>query len=132
MKKQEIDQMYANIERHGNNLLKLFPDTTEKDPIKLCKKLHSLENKAHNLTLDECNTGNSHHVELCNILEKVKRLLFRDTFGSDYELYKSVFINGDARGYALKIKDDYIREHNIDLYKDWGGYGIIAPDFTPE
>lgn len=38
--------------------------------------------------------------------------------------------NGDARGYALKIEDNYMRENNIVLFQDWGGYGIIAPDFS--
>ena len=39
--------------------------------------------------------------------------------------------NGDARGYALKIPDNYMRENNIRLFTDWGGNGILAPDFTP-
>lgn len=38
-----------------------------------------------------------------------------------------VFINGDPRGYALKIQP----EHAADLPKDFGGYGIIAPVETP-
>lgn len=41
-----------------------------------------------------------------------------------------VFINLDARGYALKIKDEYMLEHGLNLHRDWGGYGIIAPDLT--
>jgi hypothetical protein len=32
----------------------------------------------------------------------------------------------------LKIDDDYVRKNNIDIYKDFGGYGIIAPDFREE
>jgi len=39
-----------------------------------------------------------------------------------------VFFNSDPRGYALKIKDDYTRD--ITIYRDWGGYGILAPDFS--
>jgi len=42
------------------------------------------------------------------------------------ELYKAVFINGDPRGYALKIKDEFVRENNLTIYQDWGGYGILA------
>jgi len=38
------------------------------------------------------------------------------------------WLNGDPRGYALKI-DLLPGEH---LHQDWGGYGILAPDFTPE
>ena len=43
----------------------------------------------------------------------------------------------EARGYALKLvsrpalgQDDALLE-TASIYKDWGGYGIIAPDFTP-
>ena len=42
---------------------------------------------------------------------------------------KVLFCNGDARGYALKIDDEYIRNNNFNIHRDWGGYGIIAPDF---
>jgi hypothetical protein len=43
-----------------------------------------------------------------------------------------IFLNGDARGYALKIQDDYVRDNNLDIHKDWGGYGILAPEFDGE
>jgi hypothetical protein len=35
-----------------------------------------------------------------------------------------LFINGDPRGYALKVQS----ENAGDLPQDWGGYGLIAPD----
>lgn len=41
-----------------------------------------------------------------------------------------VFLNQDPRGYALKIKDNYVRLHGLNIYKDWGGYGIIAPEIN--
>jgi len=41
-----------------------------------------------------------------------------------------VFINRDPRGYALKINDDWMRATDCRLHRDWGGYGIIAPDLT--
>ena len=40
------------------------------------------------------------------------------------------FINGDCRGYALKIKDQYVRENNLKIQTDFGGYGLIAPDLS--
>jgi len=121
--------MYQQIEQHGQNLNAIF--NTGLDNIKLCKKLHSLENKAHRLCEIECNTGEDKDVELSAILTKVKKVLFPDTFNSDAELYKSVFINGDPRGYTLKIKSEYAKANNLSIEQDWGGYGIIAPDFTP-
>ena len=42
---------------------------------------------------------------------------------------KVLFLNGDARGYALKIDDEYLKNNNFNIHRDWGGYGIIAPDF---
>jgi len=35
-----------------------------------------------------------------------------------------LFVNTDARGYALKVQPD----HAADLTTDWGGYGILAPE----
>ena len=28
------------------------------------------------------------------------------------------------------MKDDFIRDSKVNIYKDWGGYGIFAPDFS--
>lgn len=39
-----------------------------------------------------------------------------------------IFINRDPRGYALKLSEKFARDKQI--YKDWGGYGILAPDFS--
>jgi hypothetical protein len=41
-----------------------------------------------------------------------------------------IFHNGDPRGYALKIREEYVREHALDIHRDWGGYGILAPDLS--
>jgi hypothetical protein len=40
-----------------------------------------------------------------------------------------VFLNGDSRGYAIKIEDEQVRDENMRIERDWGGYGIIAPEF---
>lgn len=109
-------KMYQRIEKHGNDLNAIF--NTGIDPIELCKKLRRLEKQATILTTDYCNTGNQHELELEKIQKKVNRLLKTDL----------VFINLDPRGYALKIQSEDAKDLNI--YKDWGGYGIIAPDLT--
>lgn len=36
----------------------------------------------------------------------------------------------DPRGYALKIRDEWMAKHETALHRDWGGYGIIAPDLS--
>ncbi len=120
-KKKEI--LYSRITKHGQNLKAVFNLDQDIDPVKLCKRLFRLENKAHKLALDFCN-GEIDQLEwdqkANKILTKVEAILKNK---------KVLFLNGDARGYALKIDDGYIRNNNLNIHRDWGGYGIIAPDF---
>ena len=138
VKSTKRERMYERIRQHGENLLAIFPRAIERDPVKLCKKLRRLES-----------LGNAHALRLCNgpeyasehdawavkerILTKVQILLGYATGEV------KVFINQDPRGYALKIDDAWIRANmkRMDigralgaLHHDWGGYGILAPDFA--
>ena len=119
--KKEI--LYSRITKHGQNLKAVFNLNQDIDPVKLCKRLFRLENKAHKLALDFCN-GEIDQLEwdqkADKILTKVEAILKNK---------KVLFLNGDARGYALKIDDEYIRNKNLNIHRDWGGYGIVAPDF---
>jgi hypothetical protein len=119
MNKQDKYIMYQRIEKHGDNLKSIF--NLDVDSVKLCKQLFRLENKAHKLALDYCNgvfEGNIDK-ESEKIISKVAKLLNTNTF--------NMFFNSDARGYALKFFEDFSKDKPI--HKDWGGYGIIAPDF---
>lgn len=123
------ESMYQQIEKHGANLNAIFE--TGLDNVKLAKKLHSLELKAHKLAEDYCNGANGvttdNWDEKCEpILKAIDKILNYEKKGIP------VFINGDARGYALKIKDDYVKAQKLAIYQDWGGYGILAPDFNGE
>ena len=121
MKKADRERMNSNIEKHGNNLNAIF--NTGLEPVKLCKKLFRLENKAHRLATDYCNgvvSCDQFDTDSQKILDKVASILGNNL---------GIFVNGDARGYALKIDDRLA--HQMKIYKDWGGYGILAPDFTP-
>jgi len=123
------EKMYKRIEKHGNDLIRLFPDTVELDPIKLCKKLRTIELKAERITLELCNGVPSAravaaeaqlekiHDKICQILGVTRR-------------WQHLFINRDPRGYALKLSEEFAQDKQI--YKDWGGYGILAPDFGGE
>ena len=42
--------------------------------------------------------------------------------------YCPVGINGDARGYSLKIASEFAKDLRIE--RDLGGYGILAPDLV--
>ena len=115
------ETLYKNIKKHGDNLKAIFK--IDIDSIKLCKMLFRLESKAHQLATDFCN-GDINQIEWdeknAEILTKLSTILKDE---------KNLFVNGDARGYALKIDDKYIRDNNFTIYRDFGGYGIIAPDF---
>ena len=120
MNKQDKYIMYKRIEKHGDNLKSIF--NLDIDSVKLCKQLFRLENKAHKLATDYCNgdfQGNLEK-ESNKIIYKVAEILNTNTF--------NMFFNTDARGYALKFYEDFSKDKPI--HKDWGGYGIIAPDFS--
>ncbi len=156
----------AAIEQHGSHLLAIFPNATERDPVKLCKALRRLESQAHAIALRLCNgpefPGGYREVDSrCEIiLGKVNALLGnvneyqpktgakcgcrrgvqRDNCSTcegtghviDFTAIRNrkplvpVFINRDPRGYALKIREEAVM--GMRIHRDWGGYGIIAPE----
>lgn len=140
-REQKHARMMERIETHGRNLLAIFPQAKEPDPVKLCKKLRRLEAQAAAIGLRMCNGPEFEREEepdeLCEaILAKVDALLGFTAAGVP------VFVNRDPRGYALKIEDEWMseakgRDEFYDtparrLHRDWGGYGILAPDLTEE
>ena len=123
MKATKKELLYSRITKHGQDLKRVFNLDPTTDPVKLCKKLLRLENKAHRLATDYCN-GEVDQIEFDTkgdkILKKVETIL-KDK--------KHLLLNGDARGYALKIDDNFLRINNLSIFRDWGGFGIVAPDF---
>ncbi len=120
-------RMYDQIRKHGENLNDIF--NTGIEPIALCKKLRRLEVKASRLAIDYCNGTNG--VDTDNweaktepVLKAVDKILHYTDKGY------AVFVNGDARGFALKIDSECVRDEQLNIWKDWGGYGILAPDFS--
>lgn len=109
----------ARVQQHGNNLLRIFPNATEQDPINLCRKLRRLEAKAHLAAEEYCN-GKLDSFGWIDASVKVVNKV-RDLLGSD-----RAWANADPRGYALKV--DLLPGER--LHTDWGGYGIIAPDLN--
>lgn len=126
LKQTKREIMLSNILEHGKKLNAIFG--TDHDPMHLCKKLHRLEKKANRIATDWCNGvigGGDDESEVDNainpILKQVKALL-----GDKY----TILFNGDCRGYALKIDSLVVKANNLNIYQDWGGNGIIAPDFS--
>lgn len=160
-------RMHERIRHHGEQLLAIFPNATERDPVKLCKKLRRLELEGERLAVAYCNgdiESDSYEKRSDRFLARVNKVLGnvheyqpktgakcgcrrgieRDNCPScegtghliDFRAIRNrrplvpVFHNGDPRGYAIKIRDEYVREHGLSIHQDWGGYGIIAPDFS--
>lgn len=126
----------AQIQRHINALAVLLNDTV-KNPdnlpeyaMRAFKRLRRVECEANRAAIAYCEVQNYDWEKARENIEfKVKRI-----FGG--KLPPGFFVNGDPRGYALKIdsgqeyESEYHPEYIPDgLYKDWGGYGILAPEF---
>jgi len=111
-------QQRQNILNHGFDLQRIYPESKKYGPVELCKKLHRLEARAGRMTEEMCCVDVDHHKALNRIESRAKEILGA---GPD------IFVNTDPRGYALKIRTQDAK--NLDIYKDWGGYGIICPEF---
>ena len=136
--------MLNNISAHGANLNKIF--NTQFDNITLCKKLRRLELKASHATTSLCNTNTLHLLELNRFTgydveqatEEQQDLFFDKIRKSIYKILgekskEALLINFDPRGYALKLKSEFVKNEfakGNNIYTDWGSYGILAPDFN--
>lgn len=130
------------VTRHGETLLRAFPNAIEKNPVALCKKLRRIETAVAKPILDYTNGENGVTQDAldhaCNMAQiRCGNLLGLDKHGIAMD---GLFVNRDPRGYALKIDSD------SDWFKDWqgaqyaaklpalhtdmGGYGILAPDLN--
>ena len=123
------ERVMADIKRHGERLLALYPNAVERDPVKLCKKLFAVEREARRYTTDYCNGDIQPDDDYANIRELDGKFLgmARAILGKGGP---AVMINHDPRGCALKIDSDDMA--GVELYRDMGGYGIIAPKFDGE
>lgn len=115
------------ITKHGNSLLAVFPNAIEKNPVALCKKLRRIENAVSKPILDYCN-GDCDEETINSAVNKAhKKLCELMGFSTAFR------INRDPRGYALKIDDTWMRQNfdiSREIHRDWGGYGILAPDLN--
>jgi len=136
-------RMYNLITIHGLNLIDFFDLPKHTAPVKLCKKLHSLEIKLNRIMCNMCNTNNVEGIEPSRennwqppetteeaqdeLLKAYMQKLLKIIGPKNAE---KVFFNHDPRGYSMKMTTEASKAWPG--HKDWGGYGIIAPDLTPE
>jgi hypothetical protein len=127
--------MYSRIYQHAENLNEIFRLGIDGDyaaHIRICKQLRRLEVRAHALQERACNDENYNLTDAEAEMQDRSLLDSLDKIISFRKAGVPVFINGDPRGYALKIDEEYVKKHALKIHRDWGGYGIIAPDLSEE
>lgn len=91
-------------------------------------KINSIERYAHKNAELYANGEITEHEYSKREMQASNRVA--SVFGG--QLPKGFFINGDPRGYALKLDDeayeDIAPEQRPISYTDWGGYMILAPE----
>lgn len=93
---------------------------------KLSNTLRTMEAEIYKPILDDCNGEYKGNIKIAlDHMEQQVQLLFNNNL-------KGFFINTDPRGYALKISDKVMNNEyfNTGLQRDWGGYGLLAPEIT--
>lgn len=83
-------------------------------------KLRIIEGRASRYATDDCNGDPVPEEWQEQIAEKVRAVFMR--------LPDGFFVNGDPRGYALKLDNDKVKIPE-GMQTDWGGYGLLAPTF---
>lgn len=127
----QLQRRRIQLNNHYESLAKLATICGVNNPNgkKLSVALLKLEHEAHKLSTDYCNGENG--VTTDNWDEKIEPIenKVQSLFNNNLHGF---FVNGDARGYALKIKDDVLKQKyaETNLYRDWGGYGILSPEIT--
>ncbi len=107
--------------KHLNQLLPIIGCAPDEIKV-IYKQLKDLEHKGHKAAEDYCNLAN---FEISPILDDIKlrlKILIKNG-----DTLKNIHLNTDPRGYFLKLSDDYMRANKIEMYRDWGGYGIFCP-----
>ncbi len=113
-----------NIVRHVDALADMFPLIMD-IKAEAWDRLQTLEKQGASLALGYCNgwiDGDKYEKRSAALMARVEKLLGFKEKGIP------VFHNGDPRGYALKIKMEG-RDRVPGLHTDFGGYGILAPEF---
>lgn len=120
-RQKQLDCHYKTLERFAKAI-----GAKNTDGKKLSLKLLKLERIAHQAATDYCN-GVLDDDEWAETSGNVKKEILK---AFEVPFILGLFINGDPRGYAIKIDDAIIKEkyQDVGLYRDMGGYGILSPE----
>lgn len=123
--------MYKNMRQrqHFLELAKLIEKNSADNPPEyllvlagetIYKDLLRVEHKAHRLAERRCDDPTMTEKRE----ERLEKRYTKEVAEILGRLPDGFFINGDPRGYALKIEGE-----STISYTDWGGYHILAPSF---
>jgi hypothetical protein len=127
-----LKERRARIDKHIEQLRAIFPALRTRAAHDIRGVLALQERLAHRAAerlCDDSSYGNdAYERAVASLKIELRRFLGLD------ENKVRVIVNSDPRGHALKIDDGDIRklrdEGVVDFdRRDWGGYGIIWPDF---
>lgn len=109
--------------RHVENLLRIFPDALSRNPVLLYGRLRMIEREGSRHAEKMCSDSDYYNSNIDRLDEISDKIVGKANalLGTD-----RVWLNTDPRGYALKVD---LSDEEL-LHTDWGGYGIIAPDFS--
>jgi hypothetical protein len=113
--------------KHINNLATLFGLTPELVATKLFKHLKAIERDGHKLATDYCN-GVFDSTQVEERQAKLKSNLLATLKYAKQDVVRAIEFNWDARGYFLKLDDEFVRQNKVAIHTDMGGYGIICPE----
>lgn len=126
-----LKERRERINKHIAQLRAVFPALKKRPEHDIEGVLAHHERRAHRAAERLCDDANYGNDAYDRTVEPIKAEL-RRFLGLD-ETKIHVFVDGDPRGYALKIDDADIRalrEKGVSFdQRDWGGYGILWPNF---
>lgn len=90
--------------------------------------LIQMETRGHKLAEDYCNGDIDSDMwdKHLDLFRKAIQEFFKDA--KNRKAVQNLKLNGDPRGYFLKIEDSFMRESRSVLQTDLGGYGILCPE----
>jgi len=112
------------VNRHIQALGRLFNKDVP-NPYEVYDILHRAEKEANRKACDYCN--GLIDSEAFNKWEEKLIPRLQKKLGVE-KMPDGFFVNSDPRGYALKMRENSFQKG--DLWTDFGGYGILAPDFS--
>ena len=120
MNKKQYER-FERMQQHIKNLKRLFPRLRRLEDADALEILYRLEAKQSRAAVAYCN--GDMQMEEYEVLTARMLLRLQDILGRGAPLV----LNGDPRGYALKLDEEWCKGKKIAT--DWGSFGLLFPDF---